>query len=189
MSTDGTHLRIAIKSEPGAPPEPPAPEGAPQLPEGYEHVMQQELYAAVVPDSLKVSPGGAKIEITLAKADPSINWGTLHKSGTVAAPNWSTPQDPAAARQYPSSFRRNPKDWSMLEGELQEMEKKGELEDGDPLQVNGKVICPKQAWQWAQSSHALPSKLLRPFVRDVFVGLVHSSHVVGVQAATANHGS
>ncbi|KAI8467821.1 MAG: SGS domain-containing protein [Monoraphidium minutum] len=36
-------------------------------------------------------------------------------------------------RAYPSSHVKNPKDWSALEREVKEMESKGELDDGDPL--------------------------------------------------------
>ena len=80
----------------------------------------------------------SKIEISMTKADTSINWATLEKSGKVAAPNWSVPTDPAVAHQYPTSFK-TPKDWSKVNQELAELEQKGELEDGDPLQVREKI--------------------------------------------------
>jgi len=50
----------------------------------------------------------------------------------MAAPNYSVPSDPAATRTYPTSSK-GPKDWSKVYSELAELEKKGELDDSDPL--------------------------------------------------------
>jgi len=52
-------------------------------------------------------------------------------SAATAQPAAPTPAGPP--RTYPSSHIKNPKDWSALEREVKEMESKGELDDGDPL--------------------------------------------------------
>ncbi len=53
----------------------------------------------------------------MPKADAAFNWGSLHSSEVVAAPNYSAPAEPGAARVYPSSVK-NPKDWSKVDSEL-----------------------------------------------------------------------
>lgn len=35
--------------------------------------------------------------------------------------------------QYPSSYVKAPRDWSKVEAEVKQMEDKGELDEGDPL--------------------------------------------------------
>jgi suppressor of G2 allele of SKP1 len=91
------------------------------------------LYADVVPARCRTEVLSTKIEVTLAKADASLGWASLEASGAVAAPNYSAPVDPAATRTYPTSAARGPKDWDKVEGEIKDLESKGELDDGDPL--------------------------------------------------------
>mmetsp|Transcript_16686 Transcript_16686/g.49900 ORF Transcript_16686/g.49900 Transcript_16686/m.49900 type:complete len:125 (-) Transcript_16686:97-471(-) len=57
--------------------------------------------------------------------------GSLEKSTKLAAPNYSTP-GATAPTKFPSSAK-NAKDWDKVESELAQMEGKGDLDDGDPL--------------------------------------------------------
>eukprot|EP00798_Chlamydomonas_sp_ICE-L_P001463 gene1463-32840_t len=95
-----------------------------------DYKLDVELYGKILPDKSKYEVLKTKVEITLVKAD-TVQWGSLEKSNVLAAPNYS---DPAQAPvQYPSSYTKAPKDWEKVDSELAEMEKKGDLDDGDPL--------------------------------------------------------
>ncbi|GAX78172.1 hypothetical protein CEUSTIGMA_g5614.t1 [Chlamydomonas eustigma] len=97
-----------------------------------EYKLDVELYGKINPEASRFEVLKTKIEICMMKAD-ALQWGSLEKSSKVAAPNYSTPGTTAPAK-YPSSFApKAPKDWDKVESEISEMEKKGELEDGDPL--------------------------------------------------------
>ncbi|KXZ47405.1 hypothetical protein GPECTOR_35g843 [Gonium pectorale] len=96
-----------------------------------EYRLDVELYGKVLPAQCRYEVLSTKIEVTMAKAD-QIQWGSLEKSNKVAAPNYSTP-DTEAPRQYPTSYKKQPKDWSKVDAELAELEQKGELDMGDPL--------------------------------------------------------
>lgn len=96
-----------------------------------EYKLDVELYGKVVPEQCKYEVLSTKVEITLAKAD-TLQWPTLEKSNKVAAANYSTPGTDAPA-QYPTSAVRKAKDWSKVDQELAELESKGELDMGDPL--------------------------------------------------------
>ncbi|GLI58864.1 hypothetical protein VaNZ11_000629 [Volvox africanus] len=99
--------------------------------EGNEdYKLDTDLYAKIVPSECKYEVLSTKVEITMVKAD-QLQWGSLERSNKVAAPSYSTPGT-EAPRQYPSSYTKQ-KDWSKVESELNEMESKGELEMGDPL--------------------------------------------------------
>ena len=113
-----THLLFSIKSnEPGS--------------TEIEYSLDVELYGRIVPSDCKYEVLKTKIEITMIKADIHIAWASLEKSSKIAAPNYSTPGTTAPA-QYPTSTK-NKKDWSKVDSEITELEKKGELDDGDPL--------------------------------------------------------
>ncbi|GLC45039.1 hypothetical protein PLESTM_001680100 [Pleodorina starrii] len=99
--------------------------------EGKEdYKLDVELYGKVIPAQCRYEVLSTKVEITMVKAD-QLQWGSLEKSSKVAAPNYSTPGT-EAPRQYPSSYGKQ-KDWSKVESELNELESKGELDMGDPL--------------------------------------------------------
>ncbi|EFJ50879.1 hypothetical protein VOLCADRAFT_57643 [Volvox carteri f. nagariensis] len=93
-----------------------------------EYKLDVDLYGKVIPAQCKYEVLSTKVEITMVKAD-QLQWGSLEQSNKVAAPNYSTPGT-EAPRQYPSSKQ---KDWSKVESELNELEAKGELDMGDPL--------------------------------------------------------
>ncbi|KAG1678263.1 hypothetical protein FOA52_013884 [Chlamydomonas sp. UWO 241] len=111
-----SHLCITIADESGAAEE--------------EYKLDVDLYGKVDPTACKFEVLRTKIEITMTKAD-NVQWGSLEKSAKIAAPNYSTPGTTAPAK-YPSSGKA-PKDWDKLDSELNELESKGELDDGDPL--------------------------------------------------------
>lgn len=114
-----THLLLSIKSnDPGSSTD-------------DDYALDVDLYGRVVPSECKFEVLKSKIEITLIKADVHIAWASLEVSSKVAAPNYSTPGTTAPA-QYPTSTK-NKKDWSKVDSEITELEKKGELDDGDPL--------------------------------------------------------
>ncbi|PNW75124.1 hypothetical protein CHLRE_12g513600v5 [Chlamydomonas reinhardtii] len=95
-----------------------------------EYKLDVELYGKVIPEQCKYEVLSTKLEIVLVKAD-NLQWGSLEKSDKVAAPNYSTPGT-EAPRTYPTSTKKQ-KDWSKVESELNELEQKGELDMGDPL--------------------------------------------------------
>ncbi|KAG2453736.1 hypothetical protein HYH02_001947 [Chlamydomonas schloesseri] len=95
-----------------------------------EYKLDLELYGKIVPEQCKYEVLSTKVEIVLVKAD-NLQWGSLEKSNKVAAPNYSTPGT-EAPRTYPTSTKKQ-KDWSKVESELNELEQKGELDMGDPL--------------------------------------------------------
>lgn len=97
-----------------------------------EFELDVDLYGRIVASASRVEVLRSKVEITMTKADKHSNWATLQKSSKVAAPKYSAPTAPSATRQYPTSVKA-PKDWSKVESELDELDKKGDLEDGDPL--------------------------------------------------------
>ncbi|GIL98106.1 hypothetical protein Vretimale_3572 [Volvox reticuliferus] len=95
-----------------------------------EYKLDTDLYGKIVPAECKFEVLSTKVEIIMVKAD-QLQWGSLERSSKVAAPSYSTPGT-EAPRQYPSSYTKQ-KDWSKVESELNEMESKGELDMGDPL--------------------------------------------------------
>lgn len=98
-----------------------------------DYSLDVDLYGEVLPDQCRYEVLKTKIEVVMVKKDDKLNWGSLEKSDKVAAPNYSNPTAPPVAGQYPSSYTKAPKDWSKVEHEVKEMEEKGELADGDPL--------------------------------------------------------
>lgn len=98
---------------------------------GEDYLLDVELYGKIRPDQCKFEVLKPKIEVTMTKAD-TLQWGSLEKSNCIAAPNYSTPGTTAPA-QYPSSYTKAPKNWDAVDSEISELEKKGELDDGDPL--------------------------------------------------------
>jgi suppressor of G2 allele of SKP1 len=103
-----------------------------------EYTLDVDLYSKIVPSECKFEVLKSKIEITLVKADSHVAWASLEKSSKIAAPNYSTPGTTVPA-QYPTSTK-NKKDWSKVDSEISELEKKGELDDGDPLNAFFKKI-------------------------------------------------
>ncbi|GFR43610.1 hypothetical protein Agub_g4707 [Astrephomene gubernaculifera] len=93
-----------------------------------EYLLDTDLYGKIVPSQCKYEVLSTKVEITMVKAD-QLQWASLEKSDKVAPANYSTPGTDAP-RQYPSTKQ---KDWSKVESELKELEQKGELDMGDPL--------------------------------------------------------
>mmetsp|Transcript_5272 Transcript_5272/g.11551 ORF Transcript_5272/g.11551 Transcript_5272/m.11551 type:complete len:392 (+) Transcript_5272:110-1285(+) len=108
------HLNFAIKDAEG----------------GEEYKLDVDLYGKIFPEQCKVEVLKTKIEVTMVKAD-NTQWGTLEKSNKVVAPNYSTPGTTVQGK-YPTSYKK-PKDWDKVETELSELEKKGDLDFGDPL--------------------------------------------------------
>lgn len=96
-----------------------------------EYKLDVELYGKVVPERCRAEVLSTKVEINLVKADNTA-WPSLEKSDKVAAANYSTPGTEAPL-QYPTSYRKQTKDWDKVEEELKELETKGELDSGDPL--------------------------------------------------------
>lgn len=121
--------------------------------EGPEWELDVELYGPVEAAACRFEVLRTKVEVTLKKAPPLRAWPTLERSDKPAlpvpapapapAPKPAAAADAAAAApgaaeagpplKYPSSYVKAPKDWSALEKEVKEMESKGELDEGDPL--------------------------------------------------------
>ncbi|KAL6765659.1 SGS domain-containing protein [Haematococcus lacustris] len=97
-----------------------------------EYRLDMPLYGKIQPGACHYEVLKSKLEITMSKAD-STQWASLEKSSRVAAPNYSNPATPPVAGQYPSSYVKAPKDWNKVEAEVKDLENKGELDDGDPL--------------------------------------------------------
>ncbi|GFH10587.1 uncharacterized protein HaLaN_05924 [Haematococcus lacustris] len=97
-----------------------------------EYRLDMPLYGKIQPGACHYEVLKSKLEITMSKAD-STQWASLEKSSRVAAPNYSNPATPPVAGQYPSSCVKAPKDWNKVEAEVKDLENKGELDDGDPL--------------------------------------------------------
>lgn len=122
--------------------------------EGPEWELDVELFGPVDVSACRFEILRTKVEVTLRKAEAGKAWPTLEKSDKPAlkapAPAAAAPVTPAEAapltseggaggavggppRTYPTSHAKGPKDWSALEREVKEMESKGELDEGDPL--------------------------------------------------------
>eukprot|EP00199_Chlamydomonas_sp_CCMP681_P002071 CAMPEP_0119102810 /NCGR_PEP_ID=MMETSP1180-20130426/1428_1 /TAXON_ID=3052 ORGANISM="Chlamydomonas cf sp, Strain CCMP681" /NCGR_SAMPLE_ID=MMETSP1180 /ASSEMBLY_ACC=CAM_ASM_000741 /LENGTH=398 /DNA_ID=CAMNT_0007087163 /DNA_START=27 /DNA_END=1223 /DNA_ORIENTATION=+ len=100
-------------------------------PDEEPYNLDVELFGKIVPESCRYEVLRTKVEITMTKADGQ-QWASLEKSSQVTAPSYSSLEAPPAAGRYPSSHAKA-KDWSKVEAEVKELESKGELEDGDPL--------------------------------------------------------
>ena len=116
-------------------------EGAP---DGPEWELDVELFGPVDAAACRYEVLRSKVEVTLRKAPAAAGkaWPTLEAAGGAAlkAPPdaavgvVAAPEAPPAGgppRVYPSS--KGPKDWDAVEREVKELEAKGELDDGDPL--------------------------------------------------------
>lgn len=109
--------------------------------EGPEWELDVDLFGNVDAAACKFEILKTKVEVTLRKAEGGKSWPTLEKSGAPLAASVApvgVAAAPAASeagppRTYPSSSAKGRKDWSAVEREVKEMEGKGELEDGDPL--------------------------------------------------------
>jgi suppressor of G2 allele of SKP1 len=121
--------------------------------DGPEWELDVELFGGVNAAACKFEILRTKVEVTLPKTEPGKAWPSLERSaapalampavgsgggsgsgGGAAAPVAAAPAAAAGPpRVYPTSHVKGPKDWSAIETEVKEMESKGELEDGDPL--------------------------------------------------------
>eukprot|EP00879_Flechtneria_rotunda_P009516 GHRR01009960.1.p1 GENE.GHRR01009960.1~~GHRR01009960.1.p1 ORF type:complete len:298 (+),score=146.14 GHRR01009960.1:507-1400(+) len=135
LSDDGTHLSINIAAPTAAAAAGASSKGSSQAAEDF--VLEFTLFGKVS-QNIKVEVLKTKVEIAMVKEQANISWPTLEKSGkgmAVPAASVAAAAVPAesqgAPRLYPSS--KGPKDWSKVEAEVKQLEEKGELEDGDPL--------------------------------------------------------
>uniref|UniRef100_A0A7S0S318 Uncharacterized protein n=1 Tax=Chlamydomonas leiostraca TaxID=1034604 RepID=A0A7S0S318_9CHLO len=104
-----------------------------------EYRLEADLYGKVDTGACRWEVLKTKVEVTMTKAT-TLQWGSLERSAAVAAPNYSNPAQEPVGGKYPSSHVKAPKDWSKVEAEVKELEQKGELEDGDPLNAFFKKI-------------------------------------------------
>uniref|UniRef100_A0A7S3BRN0 SGT1 n=1 Tax=Prasinoderma singulare TaxID=676789 RepID=A0A7S3BRN0_9VIRI len=101
------------------------------LGEGHEpFVWRRELYAAIDPDASACKVFSTKVELRLAKAEP-VQWADVEKLEGDRAPaappaaNYSSATDRPS---YPSSSKRDFRDWDKLETEVKREEKDEKLE-------------------------------------------------------------
>uniref|UniRef100_A0A7S0VE09 Uncharacterized protein n=1 Tax=Polytomella parva TaxID=51329 RepID=A0A7S0VE09_9CHLO len=108
-----------------------------------EFRLDIDLYGEIQSGDSKYEILGSKVEVVLVKAN-NLVWPSLEKSDKIAVATATTPSStlapslamptpsPASISTFPTSSVVK-KDWSQVDHELSELEEKGELDSGDPL--------------------------------------------------------
>ncbi|MEW5312716.1 MAG: hypothetical protein WDW38_004329 [Sanguina aurantia] len=92
-----------------------------------EYQLEVDLFGKVEPSACRVEVLRSKIEITMAKTD-AAQWGGLE---APAAPGVQLTSRPDVSTSHPVT--KAPKDWRKVDSHIAELESKGELDEGDPL--------------------------------------------------------
>ncbi|KAI9189115.1 Cochaperone protein [Blastocladiella emersonii ATCC 22665] len=97
------------------------------LPTGAQYTLELDLAHAVDPAASRHEVLGTKIEISMAKADVGLKWTVLEGEDTVAVPMaHGSAAFESAAKSYPSSSKKGPKNWDKLSKEAATEEDKAE---------------------------------------------------------------
>lgn len=100
-----------------------------QAPGVEQYVLQNRLFAKIIPDNCRYSILSTKLEIRLAKAE-TINWTSLEYDKKQAVPQKAYVASGTQTQRlsYPSSNLKSRRDWDKLEAQVKKEEKDEKLE-------------------------------------------------------------